>query len=103
MLETIYAHMYKVVNFYKDTNKLQSYLTKIEPNIIIDIYTENFAENKINYEQKIQVEFNKLTGTPIYKTQKCYKSSKLDKIFTDFLKFLTIHNERVEAYILLSI
>jgi hypothetical protein len=102
MLETIHAHMYKVVNYYKDTNKLQTYLTGIDPELLIDIYSQNFAGGYINHGQKIQMEFNKLTGTPIYKTQKGYKSSKLDKTFTDFFNFLTTHNESAEAFILLS-
>ena len=100
MLETTRKHMYKLVNYLKDTKKLQAYLIGIDPNIIIDIYSENFAGKKINHEEKIQMEFNKSTATPIYKTQKGYRSIKLDKTFSDFFKFLTAANESVEAFIL---
>ena len=102
MLETIHAHMYKVVNYYKDTKKLQSYLNEIDTELLIHIYTRNFAETNINDGEKIQMEFNKSTGTPIYKTQKGYKSSKLNRIFTDFCNFLSTHNESVEAFIMLN-
>ena len=102
MLETTHAYMYKAVNHYKDIKKLQTYLTGIDPELIIDIYSQNFAGNKINYDQKIQMEFDRYTGTPIYKTHKGYKSSKLDKTFTDFFNFLTTHNEGVEMFISLS-
>jgi len=94
--------MHKVVNYYKDTKKLQSYLNEIDTELLIDIYIQNFAEKKINDGEKIQIEVNNITGTTIYKTEKGYKSSKLDRLFTDFCNFLLTHNESVETFIMLN-
>jgi hypothetical protein len=100
MLEPTRKVMYNLVNYLTVSKKLQAYLIGIDPNIIIDIYSENFAGSNINHEQKIQMEFIKSTNKPIYKTQKGYRSSKLDKTFNDFFKFLTTADESVEAFIL---
>jgi hypothetical protein len=100
MLQTIKTIMYNLVDYLKESKKLQAYLIGIDPNIIIDIYLENFAGKKINIEEKIQMEIIKSSTKPTYKTQKGYKSSKLDSLFNDFFKFLTYPNESVQAFIL---
>jgi len=100
MLESVHKIMYNLVNYLKESKKLQSYLIGIDPNIIIDIYLENFAGRKINAEEKIQMEINKSNTKPIYKTQEGYKSNRLGNLFNDFYKFLSSPNESVEAFIL---
>jgi hypothetical protein len=91
--------MYNLVNNLKERKIIQPYLSGIDPNIIIDIYIEKFAGKKINIEEKIQMEYIKSTK-PIFKTEKGYKSSKLDKLFNDFYKFLSCPDESVEEFIL---
>ena len=100
MLETIQKVMHNLVNYLDENKKLQAYLIGIDPNIIINIYLENFAGRKINAEEKIQMEINKSNTKPIYKTQKGYKSNKLDNLFNDFYKFLSYPNESAETFIL---
>ena len=46
------------------------------------------------------MEINKSSAKPIYKTQKGYKSNKLDNLFNDFYKFLSYPNESAETLIL---
>lgn len=99
MLQSMRVTMYNLITYLKNAGKLHSCFNQIEPNIIIDIYIENFAGRKINDEEKIQMEISKSSTKPIYKTQKGYKSNKLDNLFNDYYKFLTCPNESVETFI----
>jgi len=102
MLQSIHVTMINLIKYLNDTGKLHSCFNEIEPHIITDMYLSTFAKKKINDDEKIQMEYNKSTAKPIYKTQKGYKSTKLDNLFNDYYEFLSSPCEGIEYFLFIN-
>ena len=101
-LHSINYKLSELITHLKDSKKIDSCFELYDNNEIINIYITEFNGKKINLDEKINMIYNKY-NKPIYKTQKGYKSDKLDNLFHNFYKFLVYptdeYKERIKAYI----
>ncbi len=101
-LHSINYRLNELIRNVTDSNKLDSCFEFYDNNEIITLYMTEFYRKKINLDEKTIMIYNKYQK-PIYKTEKGYKSDKLDNLFFNFYKFLVYpvdeYKERIRSYI----
>lgn len=101
-LHSINYRLNELITNLTDSKKINSCFEFYDNNEIITLYITEFNGKKINLDEKTIMIFNKY-NKPIYKTEKGYKSDKLDNLFYNFYKFLVYtpdeYKDRIKAYI----
>tara|TARA_R100001198_G_C5072445_1_gene117908 strand:- start:48 stop:527 length:480 start_codon:yes stop_codon:yes gene_type:complete len=99
MLQSIEQEFLVLIKFLKDNNKLNVCFDGFDNFQIMNIYIEDYCSKKIDLEQKVDKIIIK-GARPIYRTEKGYKSSKLDSLFLDFYNFLAYTPDEIKEIIL---
>ena len=99
MLHSIEQEFIVLIKFLKDNNKLNVCFDGFDNYQIINIYIQDYCSKKIDLEQKVDKIIIK-GARPIYKTEKGYKSAKLDSLFIDFYNFLAYTPNEIKEIIL---
>jgi hypothetical protein len=99
MLQSIEQVFINLINFLKYSNKLNECFDGFDNYQIKNIYIDDCCSKKIDLEQKVDMTINK-GSRPTYKTERGYKSSKLNDLFTDFYIYLTNTPDQIKEIIL---
>jgi len=99
MLHSIEQEFIVLIKFLKDNNKLNVCFDVFDNFQIINIYIQDYCSIKVDLEQKVDKIIIK-GAKPTYKTEKGYKSVKLDSLFKDFYNFLAHTPDEIKEIIL---